>query len=282
MQSHYTVLIDTVSYVRQFVGSVSAGEWAAFQEKYEAAEVLIIDDVQKLGGKVQTQEEFFNVFNSLHQKGRQIVIASDTPPRLLSGLNERLITRFEGGLAVEINPTDLELRLAILQRTIREWQLDIDERTAYMIAERAGSNVRSLLGALQRVRVFAESERSQVTPNVVMRALANHAPEELRKSKPTIADLIATTADLTGVAPELFTSPRKDRRTARARQLVMYLACRHTDLSLHAIGEALGGRDHSTVLHGRDKVESMLAQSGGTETQWWTQQVAEIRSRLRL
>lgn len=282
MQSHYTVLVDTESYVRQFVNSVGAGERAAFQQKYESAEVLIIDDVQKLGGKVQTQDEFFNVFNALHHRGRQIVIASDLPPRLLTGLGERLVTRFEGGLVVEINPPDLELRMAILQRKIRDWQVDIDESTIVMIAERGGTNVRSLLGALQRVRVFAESERSSATPGVVMRALAGHVPEEARKAKPTVAELIAAASDLTGVAPELFTAPRKDRRTARARQLVMYLACHHTDLSLHAIGEALGGRDHSTVLHGRDKVEGLLAKSGDAESQWWVQQISELRSRLHL
>ena len=282
MQSHYTVLVDTESYVRQFVNSVGAGERAAFQQKYESAEVLIIDDVQKLGGKVQTQDEFFNVFNALHHRGRQIVIASDLPPRLLTGLGERLVTRFEGGLVVEINPPDLELRMAILQRKIRDWQVDIDESTIVMIAERGGTNVRSLLGALQRVRVFAESERSPATPGVVMRALAGHVPEEARKAKPTVAELIAAASDLTGVAPELFIAPRKDRRTARARQLVMYLACRHSDLSLHAIGEALGGRDHSTVLHGRDKVEGLLAKSGDPESQWWVQQISELRSRLHL
>ena len=282
MQSHYTVLADTESYVRQFVTSVGAGERAAFQEKYESAEVLIVDDVQKLGGKVQTQDEFYNVFNALHQRGHQIVIASDLPPRRLTGLGERLVTRFEGGLVVEINPPDLELRIAILQRKIRDWDLQIDDATTQMIAERGGTNVRSLLGALQRVRVFAESDRSPVTPAVVLRALAGHVAEESRKAKPTVAELIAAAADLTGVAPELFTAPRKDRRTARARQLVMYLACHHTDLSLNAIGEALGGRDHSTVLHGRDKVEQLLANSADAEAQWWTQQVSEIRSRLHL
>lgn len=282
MQTHYTVLVDTESYVRQFVNSVGAGERAAFQEKYESAEVLIVDDVQKLGGKVQTQDEFYNVFNALHQRGRQIVIASDLPPRLLTGLGERLVTRFEGGLVVEINPPDVELRMAILQRLIRGWDLPIDEATIQLIAERGGTNVRSLIGAVQRVRVFAESERSPVTPAIVMRALAGHVAEESRKAKPTVPDLIAAASDLTGVAPELFTAARKDRRTARARQLVMYLACYHTDLSLSAIGQALGGRDHSTVLHGRDKVESMLADPADAEAQWWIQQVSEIRSRLHL
>ncbi|MYE06127.1 MAG: chromosomal replication initiator protein DnaA [Chloroflexi bacterium] len=282
MQSHYTVLVDTESYVRQFVNSVGAGERAAFQEKYESAEVLIVDDVQKLGGKVQTQDEFYNVFNALHQRGRQIVIASDLPPRLLTGLSERLVTRFEGGLVVEINQPDVELRMAILQRKIRDWGMVVDEPTIQMIAERGGTNIRSLLGGLQRVRVFAESERSLVTPAIVMRALAGHAQEETRKAKPTVAELIAAASDITGVAPELFTAARKDRRTARARQLVMYLACQHTDLSLNSIGEALGGRDHSTVLHGRDKVERLVADSSDAEAHWWIQQISEIRSRLHL
>ena len=282
LQSHYTALVDTEMYVRQFIHSVGAGERAAFQEKYESAEVLIVDDIQKLGPAVQTQDEFFNVFNALHQRGRQIVIASDLPPRLLTGLSERLVTRFEGGLVVEINPPDLELRIAILQRTAREWDMQIDEATLLMIAERGGTNVRSLLGALKRVRIFAESEHSPVTPGIAMRALTGYVPEESRKTQPTVAELIAAVSDLTGVAPELFTAPRKDRRTARARQLVMYLASRHTDLSLSAIGNALGGRDHSTVLHGRDKVEGLLSDSTDVDAQWWIQQVSEIRSRLHL
>jgi len=276
------VLVDTESYVRQFIKSVETGERAAFQEKYESAEVLIVDDVQKLGGTVQTQDEFFNVFNALHQQDRQIVIASDTPPRRLAGLSERLVTRFEGGLVVEINPPDLELRMAILQRKIRDWDIAVDEPTIQMIAERGGTNVRTLLGGLNRVRVFAESERSPVTPGVVMRALAGHVQEESRRAKPTVAELIAAASDITGVAPDLFTAPRKDRRTARARQLVMFLACKHTDLSLNSIGEALGGRDHSTVLHGRDKVEQLIANSGDPDAQWWIQQISEIRSRLHL
>ena len=282
MQRHYTVLIDSETYVRQFVESVAAGERAAFQEKYESAEVLIIDDVQKLAGKVQTQDEFFNVFNALHHHDRQIVIASDMPPHLLTGLSERLVTRFEGGLVVDINPPDLELRIAILQRRLNDWPLHINDSTLQMIAERGGNNVRTLLGSLQRVRIYAESARSAITPAIVLDALARNAVEETRKAKPTIPELIAVTADVTGVAPELFTAPRKDRRTAQARQIVMYLACKHTDLSLSAIGDALGGRDHSTVLHGRDKVEKLLGQPGTTESQWWLQQISEVRSRLHL
>ncbi len=282
MRSHYTVLIDTETYLRQFLQSVSDGVRAAFQQKYESAEVLIVDDVQLLGGKVQTQEEFFNVFNALHRRGGQIVIASDTPPRRLTGLNERLVTRFEGGLVVEINQPDLELRMAIVQRKLREWSLEVPPAVVQMIAERGGTNVRSLLGALQRVRVYAEIERSAVSPNIVMQALAGYLAQESRQAKPTVPELIAAASDLTGVAPDLFTAPRKDRRTARARQLVMYLACHHTDLSLNAIGEALGGRDHSTVLHGRDKVEQLLADPSSADAQWWVQQVAELRSRLHL
>ena len=283
VQSYYTVVVDAEQYVRQFVSSVGAGERPAFQEKYESADVLIIDDVQNLAGKEQTQDEFYNVFNALHQRGRQIVIASDVPPRRMPGLPERLVTRFEGGLVVEINPPDLELRMAILQRKIRDLGLDIGHAAIQMIAERGGSSVRSLLGALQRVRVVSEVERTPISPAFVQRALQGHAVEEARRTKPTVAELIAAASEITGVAPELFTAPRKDRRTARARQLVMYLASRHTDLSLNAIGEALGGRDHSTVLHGRDKVTRLV--DGGSDdpdAQWWIQQVSEIRSRLHL
>ncbi len=282
MQQHHTLLVDTEQYVRQFVNSVGTGERAVFQQKYESAEVLIVDDIQKIAGKTQTQDEFFNVFNALHHLDRQIVIASDMPPRRLSGLSERLVTRFEGGLVVEINQPGVELRLGILQRQLDDLDMTIDDQSLYLIAERGGGNVRTLLGALTRVRVVAEFERQEITPTFVVRILSGHVVQEARKSKPSIADLIAATADVTGVAPELFTAPRKDQQTARARHIVMYLACLETDLSQSAIGQALGGRDHSTILHGRDKVRKLLAETSNPKSQWWIQQVAEIRSRLRL
>lgn len=282
MQTHHTILVETETYVRQFINAIETGQRGTFQQKYESAEVLIIDDIQKLGGKEQTQDEFFNVFNALHQHQRQIVIASDMPPRRLTGLGERLVTRFEGGLVVEINPPDIELRLAILQRTIRGLGIDIDDSTALLIAERGGTNVRALLGSLSRVRIEAESKRSPITPAIVIDALSGQPAEDVRRVKPTVPELITAASDTTGVAPEMFTAARKDRRTARARQLVMYLASHHTDLSLSAIGDALGGRDHSTVLHGRDKVERLLEQPGDPESQWWIQQVSELRSRLHL
>ena len=284
LQERYTVLVDAEQYVRQFVASVGAGERAAFQEKYESAEVLIVDDIQKIAGKTQTQDEFFNVFNALHHLDRQIVIASDVPPRRLSGLSERLVTRFAGGLVVEINPPDLELRIAILQRTLRDDDRGpaLDEQSVQLIAERGGVDVRTLLGALKRVRMTAEFERTAVTPAFVLRALSDHAAEAPRKTNLTVADLIAAAADVTGVAPDLFTSARKDQRTARARQIVMYLAATETELSLSVIGEALGGRDHSTVLHGRNKVTTQLGNPGGPNAQWWIQRVSEIRSRLHL
>ena len=282
MQSRYTILISAEDYLRRFVRSLETGTRAQFQEKHESAEVLIIDDIQALGAKSGTQEEFFNLFNSLYQRKRQIVVASDVPPRLLSGLSERLVTRFESGLIVDIEPPDPELRYAIVEQEARFRNIALDEPTIGMISERGGNSVSWLLGVLNRVSMAARTLNSVATPSIVAKAIADYGQKETTRTKPTIADLITATSVITGVAPELFIAPRKDRRTARARQLVMYLADRYTDHSLAAIGAALGGRDHSTVVHGRNKVRQMLDSPEDPQSKWWIQQVSELRARLRL
>ena len=282
VRTRYTKFVNAEDYVRGFVNAVKSGRRPQFQEEYESADALVIDDVQELAKAVQTQDEFFNVFNELHSRGRQIVIASDQPPRLLTGLSERLVTRFHGGLVVEINPPDFELRIAILQRKAVEMGLEIDDALFPMIAQRAVSDVRELMGMLNRLRIASETEQSPITPALVTRALAGYTPQVSQRAKPTIPDLIAATADVTGVSPELFTAKRKDRRTAGARQIVMYLATQHTELSLSQIGEALGGRDHSTVLHGRDKVKNLLTDPTKPGAQSWVEHISAIRARLRL
>lgn len=282
MPRYHTAVVQAQRYLREFVSSVTEGTRATFQEKYESLDVLIVDDIQGLNRGVQTQEEFFNVFSELHQHGRQIVIASDVPPRQLTGLTDRLVTRFGGGLVVEITPPDVELCEAILAQHARMLRLDVPEEQIQLIAARGGPEVRSLLEALNRVRMYSELERAPVTRDLVLRALGDRAPEERRRSQPTVAELIAAVSELTGVAPDLFTSKRKDRRTSQARQLVMYLACEHTDLSQQLIGAALGGRHHTTVLHGRDKVAGQLKRPSDPNGQMWIQQIAELRSRLRL
>ncbi len=288
MAKRYTMVVDCEIYIRQFVQAVRDGERAKFQEKYESAEVLIIDDVQGLGTRMQTQEELFNAFNVLHQRGSQIVLTADQPPARLPGMNERLVTRFAGGLVAEISPPDLELRLAILQRQARVERIGISEAALMVIAERGGDDVRTLLGSLFTAQISAGG--GLVTPEIASRALANRATKEAHRPKPTIPVLIREVSDITGIGPDQIRSTRKDRRTARARQLIMYLASQHTEHSLSEIGEQLGGRDHSTVLHGRNKVQQLVdraeaaSRSGDSdaEAQSWVQQIAEVRGRLFL
>lgn len=275
-------VVNTEFYLRAFIRAAGSGRRAEFQEKYESLDVLVLDDIQKLGDKPGTQDEFFNVFNALHQQGKQIVIAADTPPRRLSGLSERLVTRFESGFQVEITHPDIELRSAILQRRASDMGLAIDEPLLQLLAEIGGKSIRTMVGALDQVRLTAQLKREPITAQLVHEALANRVPEEQRLSKPTIADLIAAASDVTGVPPELFTSGRKDQRTSRARHLVMHQAYRHLGMTQQEIGRALGGRHHTTVLNGIGKVDKMLQNPSAKGASGYVQQISELQARLRL
>lgn len=276
----YVIYISAENFLRQFLDNMQ--DRRAFQEKFESAEALIIDDIQALGGKTGTQDEFFNIFNALHSQGRQICITSDVPPRRLQGLQERLVTRMEGGLAVQITPPELELRAAILQQWQRDLGLALDDASLQLLAEAGGSNMRSMYGVLERVKLTAEIEQRPVTPALIQRATENYVQQEQPRRNPTVAQLIAAVSEVTGVSPEQITGSRKVRRSSRARQFVMYLATEHTDLSLAQIGEELGGRDHSTVSHGRDEVQKRLDNPDLPNADLYVRTIAEVRSRLNL
>ena len=285
LTSHRTHYIATETFVRQYVRAVRSGDRAAFQDKYEQAGVLIIDDIQDLAGKEGTQEEFFNLFNALHLADKQIVLSSDTSPRRLRGLPERLVTRMEWGLVVEITKPDLELRLAILRQKCNERGMHAEDEVLRLLAQRASHNVRDLERALNHVRLHSEFERAPITLELTLRALKSYSFEEVKRTPPTVGEIINATCETTNVPAEAFTTKRKDQRAARARHLAMYLAREHTGLSYKDIGVHFGDRDHTTVLHGYRKILKEVEGDvrRGLPPKAETQRlVSDIRSRLRL
>ncbi len=274
-------LQDYVAKVRE---EVSRDEFA---DKYHAADVLIIDDVQLLAQKSSTQDELFQVIDAIIDRGGQVVFSADQPPWRLHGFTQRLATRCEAGIVAEIQPPDIELGVAILQRAAQRMLLTLTDDAAQLIAEQAGAHVRALLGALNRMRVEAASaspDRSLITVELAMRVLLNYQAEQPTRQPPTIAELIGVASTVCEVPLHLFTSARRDKRTARARQLVMYLAREHTQSSFAEIASQLGRKDHTTVMYGCRVIEAQL-KTAPSDDDWAAETRRlhrEICKRLRL
>jgi chromosomal replication initiator protein len=226
-----------------------------FRERYRNADFLLVDDIQFIAGKESTQEEFFHTFNALHSAGRQIVISSDRPPQAIPTLEERLASRFEWGLIADIQPPDLETRIAILRFKAEHRRVQVPGEVMEFIARRMYSNIRELEGGLNRVLAHASLMRVPVTLDLASQALDNMIVKQEKLTVDAILHAVTRhynidEADLVG------RSRRKD--VVQARQMMMYLARQETSASLPKIGQALGGRDHTTVMHGIDKIASKI------------------------
>ncbi len=229
-----------------------------FRETYRTADLLLIDDIHFIAGKESTQEEFFHTFNTLHGNGAQIVISSDRPPRAMPLLEERLRSRFEWGLMVDIRPPELETRVAILQRKLTNWETSVPNDVLYLIAERFQSNVRELEGALNRVMATSTLTAQPLTRELVLAALSELVAQAHPELTPeAVIEAVSlfyqvNLVDLTGTS--------RARPVARPRQIAMYLLREETGASFSEIGAALGGRDHTTVLYACDKIASLVDQ----------------------
>lgn len=283
-----TQYVSLRKYVDDFTNAARSGSRSAFADfraKYEQADVLIIDDIQDLRRTDRTQDQFFDLFNHMHMEDRQIVLSCDTSPRQLRQLPDRLVTRFEWGLVVEINRPDLELRLAILRQKCRERGLVAEDDVLRLIAQRASHNVRELEGVLGHVELRARMAGSPITLDLALRAMEDYSFDEVKRSPPSVPEIINATCEVTGVSAEAFTTKRKDQRAARSRHLAMYLAREHTGLSYKEIGSYFGDRDHTTVLHGYRKILKELEGDPrkGLPPKAETQRaISDIRARLRL
>ncbi|GLY48235.1 chromosomal replication initiator protein DnaA [Lentzea sp. NBRC 102530] len=267
--------VSTEEFTNDFINSLRDDRKVAFQRRYRDIDVLLVDDIQFLEGKEGTQEEFFHTFNTLHNTNKQIVVSSDRPPKRLETLEDRLRTRFEWGLITDIQPPELETRIAILRKKAAQDRLAAPADVLEFIASRIERNIRELEGALIRVTAFASLNRQPVDiqlAEIVLRDLIpdSHAPEI---TAPTI---MAVTAEFFGVSIDDLCGPGKTKALAQARQISMYLCRELTDLSLPKIGQTFGGRDHTTVMHADKKIRKEMA-----ERRRIYDQVQELTSRIK-
>lgn len=288
-QGLYVLYSSAERFIQEYLAMVHGPQRMSreFAEKYETADIFIIDDIQMLAQKTSTQDGFFHVMDRIFDRGGQLVFSADQPPWRLHGFTQRLMTRFEGGTVVEIHPPDLELGIAILQREAQRKQLILTDDAAQLTAEQAGAHVRALLGALNRMRIEASGAATNqrlITVDLAMRVLLNYQTEQPARQPITIAELIGVACTVCEVPLQLITSSRRDKRTARARQLVMYLAREHTQMSYAEIASHLGRKDHTTVMYGCRQIEAQLKATDNADE--WAAETRrlhrEICKRLRL
>ena len=247
--------VTSETFVTEFIKSIRDGQGYLFQRRYRDVDVLLVDDIQFLARAEETQTEFFHTFNTLHGGERQIVIASDRPPQELSGLAERLRNRFRWGLIVDVQPPNLETRIAILQAKLLRDNLQVPDGVVNFIAQRFDANIRELEGALLRVVAFASLSRQPVDLELAERALEDLLPQGAQQVP--AETIMGETADYFGLRREDLVSKSRSRPLTTARHVAMYLMRELTGLSLIKIGE-LFDRDHSTALHGIKRIENLM------------------------
>lgn len=256
------VYVSSETFTNELINCIKDDTINNFRAKYREKDILLIDDIQFLEKKERTQEEFFHTFNALYEANRQIIVSSDRPPKELSTLEDRLRSRFEWGLITDIQPPDLETRVAILRKKAQLENLLVPDEALEYIALRITSNIRELEGALTRLLAYAQLHNTNITMDLTQEALLNILPEQ--KPQPiTIARIQKTVAAEFNLRPEDLCAKRRTRNLVVPRQIAMYLARELTDASLPKIGDEFGGRDHTTVIHSCDKVASEL--KGDTE-----------------
>jgi chromosomal replication initiator protein len=267
--------VNSEEFTNDFINSIRDDKASAFQRRYRDVDVLLIDDIQFLQGKVQTQEEFFHTFNTLHNANKQVVITSDLPPKQLAGFEERMRSRFEWGLITDVQPPDLETRIAILRKKAIGERLQVRDDVLEYIASKISTNIRELEGALIRVTAFASLNRQQVDLSLAEIVLKDLIPADVT-SEITAATIMAQTAAYFGLTMEDLCGSSRSRVLVNARQIAMYLCRELTDLSLPKIGQQFGGRDHTTVIHADRKIRTLMA-----ERRHIYNQVTELTNRIK-
>ncbi|MFN8080183.1 MAG: chromosomal replication initiator protein DnaA [Kineosporiaceae bacterium] len=267
--------VNSEEFTNDFINSIRDDKASSFQRRYRDVDVLLIDDIQFLQGKVQTQEEFFHTFNTLHNANKQVVITSDLPPKQLAGFEERMRSRFEWGLITDVQPPEPETRIAILRKKAIGERLEVRDDVLEYIASKISTNIRELEGALIRVTAFASLNRQQVDLALAEIVLKDLIPAD---DTPVItaATIMAQTAAYFELTIEDLCGSSRSRVLVNARQIAMYLCRELTDLSLPKIGQHFGGRDHTTVIHADRKIRHLMAERRKTYTE-----VTELTNRIR-
>jgi len=266
--------VNSEEFTNDFINSIRDDRSLSFKRTYREVDVLLVDDIQFLQGKEQTLEEFFHTFNALHNAGKHVVITSDVSPRHLNGIEERMRTRFEWGLMTDVQPPDLETRIAILRKKAQADDVQAPPDVLEYIASNITSNIRELEGALIRVTAFAALNKQQVDLSLAQVVLKDLISDD--DSQITASSIIGKTAEYFGITMEELTGTSRSRVFVTARQIAMYLCRQLTDLSLPKIGEHFGGKDHTTVMYAVKKVEDQIAQ----RRQMYNQ-VNEIHARIK-
>jgi chromosomal replication initiator protein len=264
--------VSSEEFTNDLISAIRTHTTQAFRDKYRSMDVLLVDDIQFIAGKESTQEEFFHTFNTLHGQDKQIIVSSDRPPKALVTLEERLRSRFEWGLTADIQPPDLETRLAILRYKAERIGRQVPDEILDIIARRVQSNIRELEGALNRILAFADLSGAALTPELVEVALVDLLPQPSDVQPQRVVDLVAQAFNLSA---ERLLSRDRTRGVALPRQIAMYLLRQEGNVSLPQIGEALGGRDHTTVMYAIEKVSDLLERDDRLR-----RQVLQIRQQL--
>lgn len=251
------VYISSEKFTNEFINAIRDNKTVDFRNKYRNIDVLLIDDIQFLAGKEQTQEEFFHTFNALHEESKQIIISSDRPPKEIPTLEDRLRSRFEWGLITDVQPPDYETRIAILRKKAKAEALDIPSEVITHIANKIDTNIRELEGALIRVVAYSSLINRDLSAELAAEALKDIVPSNKPKQI-TIAEIQRVTGEHFDVKLEDFKAKKRTKAIAFPRQIAMYLARELTDFSLPKIGDEFGGRDHTTVIHAHDKIAKEL------------------------
>ncbi len=254
--SDRVLYVSSEQFTSQFVRSIQENRVSDFSNFYRQIDLLIVDDVQFFGGKEKTQEEFFHVFNELHQTGKQIILCADRPPSEISGIEERLLSRFKWGLSADIQPPDLETRIAILQHKAVQHNVSLTPDVVDFVAERVKANIRQLEGALLRLSAHAGLYRREIDPDAAKEILRDMMDDIQVRLE--IEDIQRSVAQFYDITPELLSAKTRKREIVTARHVSMYFCKQLTSHSLKSIGLRFGGRDHSTVIHACNSVEDRL------------------------
>ena len=267
--------VSTEEFTNDFINAIRDGKQDLLRRRYRDIDILMIDDIQFLENKEGTQEEFFHTFNALHNSNKQIVISSDRPPKQLTTLEDRLRSRFEWGLITDVQPPELETRIAILRKKAAQEGLNAPPEVLEFIASKISTNIRELEGALIRVTAFASLNRAPVDFPLAEAVLRDLIPDT-GGSEITAATIMAQTAAYFGLSMEDLCGTSRSRVLVTARQIAMYLCRELTDLSLPKIGQQFGGRDHTTVMHADRKIRSLMAERRSIYNQ-----VTELTNRIK-
>ena len=268
--------VNSEEFTNDFINSIRDDNALSFQKRYrDNVDVLLIDDVQFLQGKDGTQEEFFHTFNALHNSEKQIVLTSDQPPKMLSGLEDRMRSRFEWGLTTDVKPPDLETRIAILRKKAVAESMQTPDEVLSLIASKVPSNIRELEGALIRVTAYASVSNQGVTEELAGHVLKDLVPSA-SAGQITVTTIMSQTAKYFDLSVEELCGSSRSRTLVSARQIAMYLCRELTDLSLPKIGQQFGGRDHTTVMHADRKIRQLMGERANLY-----EQISELTTQIR-